>query len=125
MRHILIGLLISSWSLVQGQNLNTPSLSKSVLHPSTLLPFSSSTPLRYYATKTTLKSILLTPKIHLGDPKSTAFFCRIEDKIARSSKVNFKFRLGSVSYVDALEGKGYFEALSYSKATNFRLSRNN
>ena len=55
----------------------------------------------------------------------TAFFCRIEDAIAKSSKINMKFRLGSVQYVDALEGKRYFEALSYSKATNFYLSRKN
>ena len=55
----------------------------------------------------------------------TAFFCRIEDAIAKSSKVNMKFRLGSVQYVDAMEGKGYFEALSYSKATNYYLSRKN
>lgn len=54
----------------------------------------------------------------------TAFFCRIEDAIARSSRVNMKFRLGSVQYVDALEGKGYFEALSYSRATNFQMTRN-
>jgi hypothetical protein len=55
----------------------------------------------------------------------TAFFCRIENAIARSSRINLKFRLGSVQYVDALEGKGYFEALSNSKATNFQLSRKN
>ena len=55
----------------------------------------------------------------------TAFFCRIEDAIAKSSKINMKFRLGSVQYVDALERKGYFEALSYSKATHFYLSRKN
>jgi hypothetical protein len=53
------------------------------------------------------------------------FFCRIEEAIARSSKINLKFRLGSVQYVDALEGKGYFEALSYSKATNFQMTRKN
>ena len=73
----------------------------------------------------TSKSVLLQPKVLPGKKYDMAFFCRIEDKIARNSKVNFKFRLGSVSYVDALEGKGYFEALSYSKATNFRLSRTN
>ena len=55
----------------------------------------------------------------------TAFFCRIENAIARSSRINLKFRLGSVQYVDALEGKGYFEALSNSRATNFQLSRKN
>lgn len=46
------------------------------------------------------------------------FFCRLEDRIAQSSKVNFRFRLGSVDYVNALEGKSYFEAVSYSRATN-------
>ena len=55
--------------------------------------------------------------------KVTPFFCWIEDEIARSSKVNFKFRLGSVQYVDALEGKAYFEAVGYSRATNFMLRR--
>ena len=50
---------------------------------------------------------------------SDAFFCRIEDAIAKQNKVNFKFRLGSVDYVDAMEGKGYFQAVSYSRATNF------
>ncbi len=54
---------------------------------------------------------------------STAFFCRIEDAIAKRNKVNFKFRLGSVQYVDALEGKGYFEAIGYSRATNFSMTR--
>lgn len=52
-----------------------------------------------------------------------AFFCRIEDQIADKSGVNFKFRLGSVQYVDALEGKGYFEAVSHSQTTNFQMSR--
>jgi hypothetical protein len=125
MRHLLIGLFLCSFSLSQGQDLEAPNVAKPVLYSSTLLPLSSSTTLPYYSNKPALKSVLLTPKVLLGAPKSAAFFCRIEDKIARSSKVNFKFRLGSVSYVDALEGKGYFEALSYSKATNFRLSRNN
>ncbi len=46
------------------------------------------------------------------------FFCRLEDRIAQASKVNFRFRLGSVDYVNALEGKSYFEAVSYSRATN-------
>ncbi len=54
---------------------------------------------------------------------SPAFFCRIEDQIARSSKINFKFRLGSVPYVDALEGKAYFEAVGYSRATNYYMTR--
>ena len=51
----------------------------------------------------------------------TAFFCKIEDAIAKQNKVNFKFRLGSVDYVDAMEGKGYFQAVSYSRASNFAM----
>ncbi|MDH3649074.1 MAG: hypothetical protein OEQ53_05285 [Saprospiraceae bacterium] len=57
-----------------------------------------------------------------SDPKFDPFFCRIEDAISKTSKVLFKFRLGSVQYVDALEGKSYWEAVSYSKATNQHLS---
>ena len=34
------------------------------------------------------------------------FFCRIEHDFAKKSAVPFKFRLGSVEYVDWLEGKG-------------------
>lgn len=51
----------------------------------------------------------------------TPFFCAIEDRIAKSSKVNLRFRLGSVDYVNALEGKSYFQAVSNSKATNLMM----
>lgn len=34
------------------------------------------------------------------------FFCRVEHGFAQKSRVPFKFRLGSVEYVDWLEGKG-------------------
>lgn len=34
------------------------------------------------------------------------FFCRVEHGFAKKSIVPFKFRLGSVEYVDWLEGKG-------------------
>ena len=39
------------------------------------------------------------------------FFCRIEHRVAKKSVVPFKFRLGSVEYVDWLEGKGDWELL--------------
>ncbi|NND06702.1 MAG: hypothetical protein HKN87_10010 [Saprospiraceae bacterium] len=70
------------------------------------------------------KSLVLSEVNHaeVGLSKQP-FFCRIEDEIARSAKVNVKFRLGSVQYVDVLEGKGYFEAVGYSRATNFYMSR--
>ena len=78
----------------------------------------------YFAAKPKEHSLVLSVA-HLPDVglKQQPFFCRIEDQIARSSKVNFKFRLGSVQYVDALEGKAYFEAVGYSRATNFYMSR--
>ena len=39
------------------------------------------------------------------------FFCRVEHGFAQKSRVPFKFRLGSVEYVDWLEGKGDWELL--------------
>jgi len=36
---------------------------------------------------------------------SQAFFCRLEHQLALKIQVPFKFRLGSVQYVDWLEGK--------------------
>lgn len=35
------------------------------------------------------------------------FFCKIEHDWARKSRIPLKFRLGSVEYVDWLEGKGH------------------
>lgn len=80
--------------------------------------------LRYSTTDKRESILKLNQSPSLSTTPPTAFFCRIEDAIAKSSKVNMKFRLGSVQYVDALEGKGYFEALSYSRATNFQMTRN-
>lgn len=36
----------------------------------------------------------------------SAFFCRIEDKIEKQSQIPFRFRLGSLNYVNMLENKG-------------------
>lgn len=36
------------------------------------------------------------------------FFCRIEHKWSKNKATAFKFRLGSVDYVDWLEGKSHF-----------------
>lgn len=35
------------------------------------------------------------------------FFCKIEHDWAKKSRIPLKFRLGSVEYVDWLEGKGH------------------
>ena len=36
-----------------------------------------------------------------------AFFCRVEVKLEQAATLPVKFRLGSVNYVDRLEGKGF------------------
>lgn len=38
-------------------------------------------------------------------PESLPIFCKAEYYIQKKSKIAFRFRLGSVDYVDALEGK--------------------
>jgi hypothetical protein len=65
-----------------------------------------------------MESVLLAPTSFYPRTilKENAFFCRLEDAIAKSAKVNFKFRLGSVNYVDALEGKGYHEVTPGNRA---------
>ncbi len=47
-----------------------------------------------------LQSVLLRPQNRLPQP----FFCKIEDQLSRKIDTAFKFRLGSVQYVDWLEG---------------------
>ncbi|MFT4535804.1 MAG: hypothetical protein ACJA1A_003532 [Saprospiraceae bacterium] len=39
------------------------------------------------------------------DVKKLPIFCKIEHRLAKSSKVNVMMRLGSLDYVDRLEGK--------------------
>lgn len=46
---------------------------------------------------------IATPTFNYRD--KLAFFCRQEVKFEKATKVLFKFRLGSVQYVDYLEGK--------------------
>ena len=52
---------------------------------------------------------LTTPSIlkqrSIFDVKSLPIFCKIEHKLAKSSKINVMMRLGSLDYVDRLEGK--------------------
>ena len=63
------------------------------------------------------QNILAPARFHGQDLiLENAFFCRLEDAIAKTSKINFKFRLGSVNYVDALEGKGYHEVIPGNRA---------
>ena len=47
-------------------------------------------------------SMLVAPSFYAGH---LPFFCRQEIKFEHATKIPFKFRLGSVQYVDYLEGK--------------------
>ena len=47
-------------------------------------------------------SVLLMPR---WTAECLPFFCRIEHRIGKKADLAFKFRLGSVEYVDWLEGK--------------------
>ena len=72
-----------------------------------------------------LKALLpKNPQVAFALPKSNynPFFCDLEDKMFQASGVMFKFRLGSVQYVDALEGKTHFQALPNSQTTEMQMS---
>ncbi len=46
---------------------------------------------------------------------STAFFCKFEHKLDRSSNFPMKFRLGDIDYTNAIEGKNRFDVSSFTK----------
>ena len=50
--------------------------------------------------------LFFTPGLAQWKPADLPFFCRIEHQMGKKLPVQFKFRLGSVDYVDWLEGKG-------------------
>ncbi|MEM7574184.1 MAG: hypothetical protein AAF433_14855 [Bacteroidota bacterium] len=63
-----------------------------------------------------LQQALLAPQSYLANQESSianpsfplphlAFFCRIEVELEKAVKMPVRFRLGSVDYVDYLEGK--------------------
>ncbi len=52
--------------------------------------------------KTISQSMLVSPLFYSNN---LAFFCRQEIKLEKLTKIPFKFRLGSLQYVDYLEGK--------------------
>ncbi len=128
MKYFLLILFGGFYNLVSGQISSQVTASKSTAQylpsiiPITAYPVLQIRPINSQKSQ----SVLLSRPNQLNtNMDHSPFFCRIEEAIARSSKINLKFRLGSVQYVDALEGKGYFEALSYSKATNFQMTRKN
>ena len=51
------------------------------------------------STASPLPSVMIPHKIHL------AFFCQIEEQATKAARIPVRFRLGTVDYVDRLEGK--------------------
>lgn len=89
---------LRSISLTNSSIISTLNLNK---HNKTALPFS---PLGFQQ--------------NIPQYKTTAFFCLLEDKILRTSKVPIRMRLGSLDYTNSMEGKNPFDIeLSNSLAT--------
>ncbi len=59
--------------------------------------------LLYKAPNTKATSIIKQRSIF--DADKLPLFCKIEHKLAKNSKVNLRMRLGSLDYVNKLEGK--------------------
>ncbi len=53
-----------------------------------------------------LEPLFFSPGLAPWKPEDLPFFCRIEHEVGKKLPLLFKFRLGSVDYVDWLEGKG-------------------
>lgn len=58
--------------------------------------------LGYLPEEITLK---VKPQPTIFDENKLPLFCKFEHKLAKSSKVNLRMRLGSLDYVNKLEGK--------------------
>ncbi len=50
-------------------------------------------------------SVFKKPIIKKFSIESLPFFCKMEEKLAAKSNMNFRFRVGNLDYVNKLEGK--------------------
>ena len=51
------------------------------------------------------KNVSILKYQSIFDAKKLPLFCKIEHKLSKSSKINLRMRLGSLDYVNKLEGK--------------------
>ncbi|RMF22786.1 MAG: hypothetical protein D6765_13905, partial [Bacteroidetes bacterium] len=54
------------------------------------------------------EAALSHPLLPLPHCRADAFFCRIEARIEKKARMPLRFRLGSLDYVNQLEGKDPF-----------------
>ena len=95
----MLGMLAFSGTAVHSQSrFNAKHLDQILL-----LPAVNSTPAQVVFIP--VQSSCFLPPWHASD---LPVFCRIEHQLGKSSPVAVKFRLGSVDYVDWLEGKSRF-----------------
>lgn len=60
-----------------------------------------------------IKSVFFSPPVYCE--KDLAFFCRIEAKMEKALRTPVRFRLGSASYVDWLEGKSAARFMDFAR----------
>lgn len=63
----------------------------------------------FFSRKLNVPATPTRPSLPKWTPDCLPFFCKIEYRILKQVAVPFKFRLGSVDYVDWLEGKDRFD----------------
>jgi hypothetical protein len=111
------GLLLFLSQTAEGQPFsegkNLFQLRESLRKPMTSEPADVSLlPLRFIGRTTPSRPTNLSSPVFLPrwSAEELPFFCRIEHDFAKKSALPVKFRLGSVEYVDWLEGKGDWES---------------
>jgi hypothetical protein len=62
-------------------------------------------PIRRETGQTVAKSLVYSPFLPCFEADKLPVFCRIEHNLGKKMPLMIKFRLGSVEYVDMLEGK--------------------